>query len=214
MKILAVEFSTDEAGVALVDGEGRVLASEGVAARNRRSQDLFPAAERVLAAAGAGWGDVGVFAAGTGPGSYTGLRVSVTAARGWALVRGREVWTTSSAGALAAEWLAEHPGETAVGVWGDARRGTVWAGRFERAGRGVRQEGEWAVVKAEEREGLWGGLAWVQSGGEGGRAPKAEWVGRLCAGGGMASGGAEPIYVHAAVNVAPRFDGEGRPVGG
>ena len=44
---------------------------------------------------------------------------------------------------------------------------------------------------------------------EAGRAPRAEWVGRLFFAGG-ASEELQPIYLHPAVIAAPRFDGQGQ----
>ena len=108
MKVLALEFSTETASLALLDG-GAVVAARSVDAGQRRSQGLFDAAAALLA--GAGWTFAGVdaFAVGRGPGSYTGLRVSVTAANGWALPAQKPVWTMSSGEALAAEIFAERP---------------------------------------------------------------------------------------------------------
>ena len=108
MKLLALEFSTETASLALLDG-GAVVAAAAVDAGHRRSQGLFAAADGLLRGAGWTFADVGAFAVGRGPGSYTGLRVSVTAANGWALPAQKPVWTMSSGEALAAEIFAERP---------------------------------------------------------------------------------------------------------
>ncbi len=202
MKALALEFSTEAASLALLE-DGAVVASVAVDAGHRRSQGLFDAAEALLNRAGWTFADIGVFAVG-----YTGLRVSVTAANGWALPEGKPVWAISSGAALAAELFAEHP-EISQGVaWGDARRGTIWAGRFERGeGIVVRQVGDWRLMPAEARGKEWPGACWAEAG----RAPKAEWVGRLFFAGG-AREELQPIYLHPAVIAAPRFDAEGKPL--
>lgn len=205
MKVLALEFSTAAAGLALLENGGVVVARP-VDASQRRSQGLFDAVEALLKSAGWTLTDVGAFAVGRGPGSYTGLRVSLTAARGWALPEGKTVWTVSSAAALAAEIFAERPEIPQVVAWGDARRGTIWAGRFERrAGGRVRQAGEWTLLPAEARAREWADAHWAAPG----RAPQAEWIGRLFFAGG-ASEEWQPIYLHPAVLAAPRFDAEGQ----
>ena len=202
---MALEFSVDAASMALLD-DGAVVAAAAVDAGQRRSQGVFAAAEALLKRAGWTLAEVGAFAVGRGPGSYTGLRVSVTVARGWALPGNKPVWTVSSAAALAAELLGEKPELPQVVVWGDARRGTIWAGLFARgAGGGVRQAGEWKVLPAAARGREWAGTLWAEAG----RAPRAEWVGRLFFAGG-ASEELQPIYLHPAVIAAPRFDGQGQ----
>ena len=207
MNILALEFSTETASLALL-ADGAVAVAQPVDAGQRRSQGLFAAAADLLR--GAGWTFAGVeaFAVGRGPGSYTGLRVSLTAANGWALPAGKPVWTVSSGAALAAEVFAEQPDQAEVVVSGDARRGQVWAGRFVRDARHlVRQAGDWKLLPADARGREWPEAHWVAAG----RAPKAEWVGRLfCAGG--PSEELQPIYLHPAVIAAPRFDAAGKPL--
>ncbi len=207
MKLLALEFSTEAASLALMEN-GVPVALLAVDAGHRRSQGIFDAVEKLLK--GAGWtlADVEAFAVGRGPGSYTGLRVSLTAANGWALPEKKKVWTVSSGAALAAELLAEQPSVSRVVVWGDARRGTIWAGLFERGlGVGVRQVGDWKLLPSEARGVEWPEAMWAAPG----RAPQAEWVGRLYFAGG-ASEELQPIYLHPAVIAAPRFDSDGKPL--
>ena len=204
MKLLALEFSTETASLALLDG-GAVVAATAVDAGHRRSQGLFAAAEGLLRGAGWTFADVGAFAVGRGPGSYTGLRVSLTAARGWALPEHKPVWTVSSGAALAAEIFAEQPEIPRVAVAGDARRGTIWAGLFARA---AGQVGDWKLLPSAARGQEWPGALWAEPA----LAPKAEWVGRLFFAGG-ASEELQPIYLHPAVMAAPRFDADGQLLG-
>ena len=207
MKLLALEFSTETASLALLE-DGRLAAALPVDASQRRSQGLFDAVAGLLQKAGWSFADLGAFAVGRGPGSYTGLRVSVTAANGWALPEKKTVWTVSSGAALAAEVFAERPDLHQVVVSGDARRGLVWAGRFERDARHlVRQAGEWKLLPADARGREWPEAHWVAAG----RAPKAEWVGRLFFAGGP-SEDLQPIYLHPAVAAPPRFDPDGKPL--
>ena len=208
MKVLALEISTGQASLALLDG-GSMAAVACVEASHRRSQGLFEAVERLLKEAGRTLPEVDAFLVGRGPGAYTGLRVSLTAARGWALPGGKLVWTVSSAAALAAQVLTERQELPRVVVWGEARKGTIWAGCFGRgAGIGVSQEGDWKLLPADSRGAEWPQTEWVEPG----RVPQAEWVGRLFFSG-QAGEELQPIYLHPAVTAAPRFDGEGRPLG-
>ena len=207
MKVLALEFSTETASLALL-ADDRVVAARPVDASRRRSQGLFDAVENLLRGAGWGFADVDAFAVGRGPGAYTGLRVSLTAARGWALPGNKPVWTVSSGAALAAEVFAEKPEIAQVVVSGDARRGLIWAGLFERdAQQLVRQAGEWKLLPATAPDQEWPTAHWVEMA----RAPQAEWVGRLFFTG-ISSEELQPIYLHPAVVIAPRFDADGKPL--
>ena len=207
MKIMALEFSTERGSLALL-ADGAVVAAAAVEAGARRSQELFPAAAQLLAGAGWTFADLGAFAVGRGPGSYTGLRVSLTAAHGWALPEAKPTWTVASGAALAAEVFAERPELGDVVAGGDARRGTIWAGRFARdAQRVVRQTGDWRLLPADARGQEWPDAHWVAPD----RAPRAEWVGKLFFAGG-AGEDRQPIYLHPAVIAAPRFGADGRPL--
>lgn len=192
--ILALEFSTEHAGLAAYRGM-TCLAEEPVEAGARRCMDLFPAAERLLVAAGWTFADVAVFAVGRGPGSYTGLRVSLTAARGWAIPGGKSIWMCSSGAAGAAAYFAENPAVDEVVVWGDARRERFWAARFVRAADVlVRQMTPWALYTREELTAEAGGAPclgpeWI---------PRAGWIARLCAAGFPAEEEA-PLYLNPAV---------------
>jgi tRNA threonylcarbamoyladenosine biosynthesis protein TsaB len=57
----------------------------------RHGVELFPALERLLRGASVSPRDVDLVAVGTGPGSYTGLRVGITAARAFAYAAGAEL---------------------------------------------------------------------------------------------------------------------------
>ena len=61
-----------------------MIGARAFAADHGHSQKLLPALESVFSEAGGGAEDVGIFAAVTGPGSFTGLRVSLACVRGLA----------------------------------------------------------------------------------------------------------------------------------
>lgn len=206
MKLLALEFSTDSASLALLQ-DGELVAALPVAAGHRRSQELFDAAPALLAQCGWSLRDVAAFAVGRGPGSYTGLRVSLTAARGWALPENKPVWTVASAAARAAEAFAEDPNLPRVVVSGEARRGSLWAGLYERTPAAPRLAGDWQLLPVDARHREWPGVPWADPA----RPPQAAWVGRLFFAG-APSEDLQPIYLHPAVVAAPRFDAHGKPL--
>jgi tRNA threonylcarbamoyladenosine biosynthesis protein TsaB len=113
MLILAFDTATDVATSALVE-DGEVLGE-----RTSRAVTLLEDVDALLRQAGARTGDIQGLAVGTGPGSFTGLRVGLATARGLALALGVPMAGVSTLDALA----AGAPGALPVI---DARRGEVF----------------------------------------------------------------------------------------
>lgn len=222
MILLAIEQSSARGSIALLD-DHRVLAEASWNEREAPGLYLFRAIEALLKDTSLGLDAVETFAAGRGPGSYTGLRMAVTAAQAFALPRGKTAYTVGSGDALALE-TAGAEGVARVAVVGDARRDTLWLGAFEVANGLARPLLPWTLVRPGELgrhlpEGAvlvspqWARLGPALQEHTGGarciaedRYPSARAVGRLaCArrARGLASDPMTPIYMHPAVAKAP-----------
>jgi tRNA threonylcarbamoyladenosine biosynthesis protein TsaB len=88
-----------------------------------------------------------LFAVSAGPGSFTGLRVGLTAAKGWAEVYRKPVAGISALEAVAIQARVTTP---LVVPLLDARRGQVYFGFYCREGGGLRLDGEEFVATPEE----------------------------------------------------------------
>src|SRR5712671_17399 len=103
MITLALDTSAAVGSVALLRDD-KPLAEESFR-RDRgphtSDQHLFSAIERVLAAQKLSARDVELIAVGIGPGSFTGIRVGIAAAKGLALPQSRPIQAASSFDALA-----------------------------------------------------------------------------------------------------------------
>lgn len=84
---LGFDTSAAHCAAALLAGE-RILLSRAEEMERGQAERLLPLLEEVLAASGATWRDLSRIAVGIGPGNFTGIRISVAAARGLALARG------------------------------------------------------------------------------------------------------------------------------
>ena len=75
---IAFSSSSPIASVALIDDEGRVICERSQEARQNASGALLDMLDALLSESGRTLGDVRLFAADLGPGSFTGVRVGVT----------------------------------------------------------------------------------------------------------------------------------------
>lgn len=103
MRILCFDTSGNTATCALCEN-GKIIASAGGNAKLRHSSVMLPLAEDILKNAGLKPADMDVFAAVVGPGSFTGIRVAVSAAKGFGWSLGKPCAGISSLEAAA--WSA------------------------------------------------------------------------------------------------------------
>ncbi|MEM1093606.1 MAG: tRNA (adenosine(37)-N6)-threonylcarbamoyltransferase complex dimerization subunit type 1 TsaB [Bacteroidota bacterium] len=127
--LIAFETATNTCSVAVHDGT-RVVAHAAVHRPRIHAEQLMPLAETVLAQAGITVRDLQAVAVSEGPGSYTGLRIGVSAAKGLAMAANAALVGVSSLAALAeqARPLVE-PGAGVCAMF-DARRTEAFAGAF------------------------------------------------------------------------------------
>ena len=145
MFIAAIETSGTRGGVALADGD-ELLGEESFEEGMVHGRALIPALDRILKKAGITPRDLGLVAVDVGPGSYTGVRVGVAAARMLAMAIGCPVAPVVSLDVLAenAEDL-----EDFVSPVLDARWEQVYAAAFRRDWVWLRTDGP-AAYKPEE----------------------------------------------------------------
>ncbi|MBR5533440.1 MAG: tRNA (adenosine(37)-N6)-threonylcarbamoyltransferase complex dimerization subunit type 1 TsaB [Ruminiclostridium sp.] len=126
MKILALESSAVAASVALCEDEA-LIAQAFQNTGLTHSQTLLPLAEDLLKNCGLTMADIDLIAVAEGPGSFTGLRIGVAAAKG--LAWGGELPCAGCSTLESMAWnLAGFEGEICAAM--DARRKQVYNARF------------------------------------------------------------------------------------
>jgi tRNA threonylcarbamoyladenosine biosynthesis protein TsaB len=101
---------------------------------------LLPKVEDILQLAGVGMDHVEAYAAASGPGSFTGLRVGLTTVKAWSEAYGRPIAAVSRLEALASQ--AEE-GAGVVAVFADAHREQIFGALYRR------KEQQWERVEDE-----------------------------------------------------------------
>ncbi len=127
--LLAIETSAVPGSAALF-ADGELAGERTLAPDARHDRDLFPALQRCLADAALRASDLACVAVGKGPGSYTGTRIGLMAAKALAFGGGVPLVGVSSLAALA--WDARETAAFVVPVQ-EARRDEVYAAVYGRA---------------------------------------------------------------------------------
>lgn len=149
MKILALESSATACSVALCQEE-RLIAQTFQNSGLTHSRTLMPMAESLLAQCGQSLSDVDVIAVAAGPGSFTGLRIGVSAAKGLAWAGDKPCAPCSTLESMA--WQVAHMAGIIVAAM-DARRNQVYNAVFRaRDGMLERLSADRAIGLAELEE--------------------------------------------------------------
>ena len=108
---------------------------------------LLPAVEKVLAAAGQTMADIDAYAVAGGPGSFTGVRVSLTTVKAWAEVYRRPIVSMSRLEALATLSTTTEP---FIAAFTDAHRQQVFGALYRRKEGELQRVGEEMVIAPEK----------------------------------------------------------------
>ena len=168
--ILSFDTSAAHCVAALLIGD-RVVAARDEAMATGQAERLVVMLEEMLAEARIGWSDLSAIGVGIGPGNFTGIRISVAAARGLALSLGIPAIGVSRLEAVA----FGHPRPVRTVV--DARRGQVYAQDFP----------DGAPVLTDAAEGVTEGTV-----------PLAEAIARIAAGRTESAALPAPLYIREA----------------
>jgi tRNA threonylcarbamoyladenosine biosynthesis protein TsaB len=126
MRVLAIDTALGACAAAVLDLQrGTMLASEQLPMARGHAEALMPLIARVMDAAMCEFADLSRVAVTVGPGSFTGLRVGISAARGIALAAGRPAIGLSTLSAFAAPHVAARTDETIIAAI-DARNEQVY----------------------------------------------------------------------------------------
>ena len=154
MKILALDTSMGACSAAILRAEAgaiRLHARQEAMARGH-AEALMPMVAGLLAEAAIAASDLDLIAATEGPGSFTGVRIAIAAARGLALATGAKLYGTDSLSVMArAARESDLPPDAPFAVAVDARRGMLYLGLYDDAGR--RRHGP-LLVAPDEAAGL------------------------------------------------------------
>jgi tRNA threonylcarbamoyladenosine biosynthesis protein TsaB len=175
MLVLAIDTSSQVGSVAALR-DTELLGVVSSDSEETHSTRLFRELKTLLKAHHLDMPAFDLYAVAAGPGSFTGVRVGLTAVKGWAEVYGKPVVAVSALEAVAAQAPDFVPLVASVI---DARRGQIYAGVYESACGERRRRGEDVVMPPGEcfdyLRSQVGGEPVVFA------TPSSEWFGKLLA---------------------------------
>jgi tRNA threonylcarbamoyladenosine biosynthesis protein TsaB len=213
MRVLAIDTALSACAAAVLDTDrGAVIASQTVLMKRGHAEALMPLIARVMDEAQIEFAELDRVAVTVGPGSFTGLRVGIAAARGIALAAGKPAIGLSTLAGFAAPHIAENDKSTVVSVI-DARHQHVYLQIFGNGGRTLVPP-RIAPLREAVRAAMTGPARIVGSGAdivaavwpaseappalvEQLEAPDIGWVARLGAAAGESHGPPKPLYLRA-----------------
>ena len=213
MRILAIDTALEACSAAVLDTtHSAFLASESFPLVRGHAEALMPLIQRVVHKSGFVFAEFDRIAVTVGPGSFTGLRVGISAARGIALASGRPVVGLTTLAAFAAPLIAANDSIPVVAAI-DARHDHVY---FQAFGQGGRPVGPPRIAPIHEavRAAMIGpariigsgasliGAAWPKGEAppvslEARPAPDINWVARLGAAAAEGQAPPKPLYLRA-----------------
>lgn len=138
--ILAIDTSTDMTSIALYQPGEAVLAEQSWLGGREQTTQLLPSVQRMMLTVGVSTGELRGIAVATGPGSFSGVRIGLSTAKGMAYALQVSLWGVPSLDVLA----YQHAAVTAAQVCAVLRMGrgrVAWALYRTRAARWERLTG-------------------------------------------------------------------------
>jgi tRNA threonylcarbamoyladenosine biosynthesis protein TsaB len=126
MLILAIDTALDACAAGVLDTEaGRLIAQQSLDMKRGHAEALMPLIARVMKESGVAFASLDRIAVTTGPGSFTGLRVGLSAARGIALAADKPVVGLTTLSAYAAPVVSQNLEQPVISAI-DARHDQVY----------------------------------------------------------------------------------------
>ncbi|MGE5299403.1 MAG: tRNA (adenosine(37)-N6)-threonylcarbamoyltransferase complex dimerization subunit type 1 TsaB [Acidobacteriota bacterium] len=147
MKVLSIETSTMLGGVAIVDEETGLVAETRLNVKTTHSERLMTVIDHVLEQSEMGLDNIDAFAVAIGPGSFTGLRIGLSTAKGLSYATGKPIVAVPTLEAFAYNFSYC---SYQVCLMLDARKGEVYAAVFKWEEGAFRRVVEDTSIKAED----------------------------------------------------------------
>ncbi len=146
MKLLAIDCSAKSASCAIIEEE-KIIASSFINVNLTHSQTLMPIVSDLLRNSRTDIDEIGAFAVSAGPGSFTGVRIGISAIKGMALAKNIPCIAVSTLYAIAQNFRDR---DALVCAVMDARCNQVYGALFRVKNGKIKRLCEDKAIKIEE----------------------------------------------------------------
>ena len=146
MRVLGIDTSTRSLSAAVLDG-GKITAEFNGDSRLRHLQDLMPVIDSLLSRSKIDLAALDGFAVSVGPGSFTGLRIGVSAVKGLNLVTGKPIAAVPTLDVLASNIKK---GSGAICVIVDAKKNKLYAAIYAVKDGKLEKKSSYLLITLEE----------------------------------------------------------------
>ncbi len=145
--IIAIETATETCSAALVH-QGKVLAERSVNERNVHSEKLLLLIDDVIRSSGSTKEQISAVAVSIGPGSFTGLRIGLSAAKGLALALNLPILAVPTLDGLAEAYRRQFHNAipTTYCAMIDAKRDEAFFAMYTVTRESIRKDSEYAIT--------------------------------------------------------------------
>ena len=148
MKVLGIETSSEVCSVGLVEGN-RAFERSLIESRIH-SEKLLTLVKEVCGKGGVDLQRLDAIAVSKGPGSFTGLRIGMSTAKGLSYALGKPIIAVSTFQAIADGVFHENPEQSTIMICVDAKQGDFYTGHFQCGIDGARELGEVGIQSLQE----------------------------------------------------------------
>ncbi len=146
MKILGIDTSSKFLNIALSEDEN-IIKEESHLLDRRHASQLVPKVKELLKKYRTPISKIDVFIIGLGPGSFTGLRIGVSAIKGFGIASGKPCIGVASIDSIACN--AQENNKDIIPII-DAKRGQVYAAIYRRKGNKVARLSDYLILPIEK----------------------------------------------------------------
>lgn len=152
-RILSIDTALNACGLAAID-EGKILFHHHQTMQNQQAEYLNPALQKLMQAAALKFSEIDAVAVTIGPGSFTGIRVGMAAAKGIAIACNIPLIGCLTTEVMARQIVATQDMTASFHIAIDSKRGDYFVQTFDHDGMAQNQISIWSIEQVQATQNI------------------------------------------------------------